>query len=192
MGKHANIMAAEAQISDKIRGQQRYLVGYELLRVYFGQEVNRYPRLRVPWDKCDHEAIHKEGQFYSALARFIIANPQYSDQCNKERIERVASSWVVGTELTVDQVLGPQPVEGGITIGNFSQEQPDGDEQTVTPSSGNREGGQGTGTTSTPETPTRRGSNPGSSSKQQGIVVPASHKRSHRERVRKSNAKDMI
>ncbi|KAM0258101.1 hypothetical protein ACHAQJ_004006 [Trichoderma viride] len=105
--KHANMIAAEGRINDQIKGQQRLLVAYEILREHFGQEVNRYPRARASWKQCDDPLILKEGLFYSALAKFIVSNPEFSDQCTKERIKMVLQSWVPGAKLTVDGIMNP-------------------------------------------------------------------------------------
>jgi hypothetical protein len=42
--KYANILAAESQIHEDITGEYRVICAFELIRMYLGQDCNRYPR----------------------------------------------------------------------------------------------------------------------------------------------------
>ncbi|KAH7313613.1 P-loop containing nucleoside triphosphate hydrolase protein [Stachybotrys elegans] len=90
MEKMAGTMAADAAIDERITGEARYLVAYEMMREYLGQSVNRYSRPRVRWNHMDSELMHNEGLFYTALAKFIVANPAVSEAITTEKAQEIA------------------------------------------------------------------------------------------------------
>ena len=107
--KHVLTLCGEGGIPRQITGTLRLLVAYEIMRIYFGQRVNRYPRMRVFWHKMDHIDIHNEGLFYSALAGLILANPDTCANLNREDVETMADNWKVGTALTLNHLTQRDP-----------------------------------------------------------------------------------
>lgn len=53
---------------------------------------NWYPRVNVPWQRMDDANVEAQGQFYSALARFMMTDPSSSAKVTDENIEAVALS----------------------------------------------------------------------------------------------------
>ncbi|KAL4725515.1 hypothetical protein ACLX1H_007664 [Fusarium chlamydosporum] len=107
--KYAGTLAAEGNINDAITGEYRIICAYEILRVYLGQESNRYPRLRVVWYKMDTEKVRRQGFFYTALARFLFRNPDLQNLITPNTIGQIASRWELGSELTIAHVEPDHP-----------------------------------------------------------------------------------
>lgn len=107
--KYAGTLAAEGNINDAITGEYRIICAYEILRVYLGQESNRYPRLRVVWYKMDTEKVRRQGFFYTALARFLFRNPDLQNLITPNTIGQIASRWELGSKLTIAHVEPNHP-----------------------------------------------------------------------------------
>ncbi|RSL69016.1 hypothetical protein CEP54_002558 [Fusarium duplospermum] len=90
--KHAAILAAKGYIPSEIQGKNRLICAYEIISMWLGLTSNWYSRVGVPWQKMDNEDVDRQGQFYSALARFMMADPGSSVKVTDENIEAVALS----------------------------------------------------------------------------------------------------
>ncbi|RSM20314.1 hypothetical protein CDV31_000809 [Fusarium ambrosium] len=118
--KHAPILAAEGYIPSEIQGKNRLICAYEIISMFLGLTSNWYSRVGVPWQNMDDEDVEKQGQFYSALARFMMADPGSSVKVTGENIEAVALSWAPGHQLTVDHIDGKlPPLENGVVLGSL-------------------------------------------------------------------------
>ncbi|KAM0425351.1 hypothetical protein ACHAPT_009407 [Fusarium lateritium] len=118
--KHAHALTAEADIDTRITGELRLVCAYEMMRRLLGQETDRYPRLRVPWEKIDHPLVAREGLFYSILAHFAMENPQHVQNLAKDKVAQIAASWCPGTDIGKDHVgLLPDLGEAGVKLYNF-------------------------------------------------------------------------
>lgn len=127
--KHAPIVAAEGYIPSEIHGKNRLICAYEIISMWLDLTSNWYPRVSVPWQKMDDANVEAQGQFYSALARFMMADPGSSVKVTDENIEAVALSWAPGHELTMGHIDGNvSPVENGVVLGSLGETEAPGDE----------------------------------------------------------------
>lgn len=119
--KYAVALTAENDIDSRITGQHRLICAYEMIRQIFGQSHNRYPLLRVYWDKIDSTEVITECHFYSALANFFSKYPELSCKVDDASITDVAKRWRYGQVLSPDDVLlnSLELESGGTTIHNF-------------------------------------------------------------------------
>ncbi|KAF4442657.1 hypothetical protein F53441_11698 [Fusarium austroafricanum] len=123
--KYAEILAAEGQISSAIKGQYAIICGFELIKMYLGQDSNRYPRTRVTWCEQNHASVALEGHFYSAVARYLMQNPTHCDKFPRGNLSEVAIRWQPGLELTLDMIEGRAPaLEGGVVLDSRNRENP--------------------------------------------------------------------
>lgn len=121
MHKQAVVLAAEGNIPDQITGQLRLICAYELLREMFGQEFNRYPMARVPWDRCDSDEVRREGLFYSQLAVFLMKTPRYAERITRENMEGIARCWEPGMPVVKQMIVDPSANarQGGVILRNY-------------------------------------------------------------------------
>ncbi|KAM0326629.1 hypothetical protein ACHAQA_006498 [Verticillium albo-atrum] len=73
--KFSQQLASEGLIDPRITGEHRIVCAFEIMAMYFGHRCNRYPRKSAEWHEYDNEKVTKQGQFYSAIARALMANP---------------------------------------------------------------------------------------------------------------------
>jgi hypothetical protein len=124
--KYALVLSAESSISPLLKGEQRSIVAFELMRRYFGHRESRYPRARVEWSKMDHPKIAFEGQFYSALGALLINNPLDGQYITRATLLAMAENWRPGTALTLGHATcegrDPELKEGqsGTELGCFT------------------------------------------------------------------------
>ncbi|KAJ4316159.1 hypothetical protein N0V84_008015 [Fusarium piperis] len=90
--KHAPIVAAEGYIPSEIQGKNRLICAYEIISMWLALGSNWYPKVDLPWEKVDDEDVERRGQFYSALARFMMADSGSSVKITDENIEAIALS----------------------------------------------------------------------------------------------------
>ncbi|RTE76983.1 hypothetical protein BHE90_008561 [Fusarium euwallaceae] len=122
--KHAPILAAEGYIPSEIQGKNRLICAYEIISMFLGLTSNWYSRVGVPWQNMDDEDVEKQGQFYSALARFMMADPGSSVKVTDENIKAVALSWAPEHQLTVDHIDGKlPPLENGVVLGSSGDDE---------------------------------------------------------------------
>jgi hypothetical protein len=58
-----------------------------------------------------------EGHFYSAVARYLMKNPGHFTKIDEFGLEKAASSWKLGLELTLDMIEGRAPkLEEGVEL----------------------------------------------------------------------------
>ncbi|RKK85837.1 hypothetical protein BFJ69_g1445 [Fusarium oxysporum] len=109
--KYADILAAEGDIPDMIQGEYRVICGFELIKRYLGQSSNRYPRTRITWSEQDHPLVAREGHFYSAVAQYLMQNPQHMTKFLNRRLYAIARRWTPELgELTLDMIEARSPV----------------------------------------------------------------------------------
>ncbi|PNP61064.1 hypothetical protein FNYG_14152 [Fusarium nygamai] len=109
--KYADILAAEGDIPDLIVGEYRIICGFELIKRYLGQDSNRYPRTRVTWSEQDHPLVAREGHFYSAVAQYLMQNPQHITKFQGRHLRTIARRWTPEHgDLTLDMIEGRSPV----------------------------------------------------------------------------------
>ncbi|KAF4414693.1 Transcription regulatory SNF2 [Fusarium acutatum] len=109
--KYADILAAEGDIPDLIVGEYRIICGFELIKRYLGQDSNRYPRTRVTWSEQDHPLVTREGHFYSAVAQYLMQQPQHITKFQGRHLYEIASRWTPEHgDLTLDMIEGRSPV----------------------------------------------------------------------------------
>ncbi|CVL02086.1 uncharacterized protein FMAN_08206 [Fusarium mangiferae] len=109
--KYADILAAEGDIPDLIVGEYRIICGFELIKRYLGQDSNRYPRTRVTWSEQDHPLVAREGHFYSAVAQYLMQNPQHITKFQGRHLYEIACRWTPEHgDLTLDMIEGRSPV----------------------------------------------------------------------------------
>ncbi|KAG9502235.1 hypothetical protein J7337_005061 [Fusarium musae] len=109
--KFADILAAEGQIPDEIKGEYRVICGFELIKQYLGQDSNRYPRTRVTWAEQEHPLVTREGHFYSAVANYLMQNPGRFEEFRRRPLRFIALNWNPNQgELTPDMIEGHSPV----------------------------------------------------------------------------------
>lgn len=106
MAKFVTTLTAEGRIPSQIQGEHRVVCAYEILREQLGQACSRYPSTRVKWNGMDSEALYREGLFYSALAQWMLANPDQAHTVNKDKISSIALSWEPGTPFTKEHATG--------------------------------------------------------------------------------------
>ncbi|KAF4341622.1 transcription regulatory SNF2 [Fusarium beomiforme] len=126
--KYADILAAEGQIPDEIKGEYRVICGFELIKKYLGQDCNRYPRTRVTWSEQDHPLVTREGHFYSAVAEYLMLNPAHVDKFihDSKWLSKVARRWTPEQgELTLDMIeLRSQALADGVVLDSRNPEMP--------------------------------------------------------------------
>ncbi|KAF5531381.1 transcription regulatory SNF2 [Fusarium napiforme] len=109
--KYADILAAEGDIPDLIVGEYRIICGFELIKRYLGQDSNRYPRTRVTWSEQDHPLVAREGHFYSAVAQYLMQNPQHITKFQGRDLGVIARRWTPEHgALTLDMIEGRSPI----------------------------------------------------------------------------------
>ncbi|KAG5795548.1 hypothetical protein H9Q69_005407 [Fusarium xylarioides] len=109
--KYADILAAEGDIPDLIVGEYRIICGFELIKRYLGQDSNRYPRTRVTWSEQDHPLVAREGHFYSAVAQYLMQNPQHITKFQGRHLCTMARRWTPEQgDLILDMIEGRSPV----------------------------------------------------------------------------------
>ncbi|KAF5229897.1 hypothetical protein FANTH_14047 [Fusarium anthophilum] len=109
--KYADILAAEGDIPDGIEGEYRIICGFELIKRYLGHDSNRYPRTRVTWSEQDHPLVAREGHFYSAVAQYLMQNPQHITEFQGRHLYEIACRWTPEHgDLTIDMIEGRSPV----------------------------------------------------------------------------------
>ncbi|CRK18704.1 hypothetical protein BN1723_011668 [Verticillium longisporum] len=90
--KVANIIAAQAPIDRRIEGEQLTLCAFEIMATYLGQRCNRYPRKGAEWYEYDGQKMTDLGEFYSAIARTTILNPDLFSNMTPQFIRELAVS----------------------------------------------------------------------------------------------------
>ncbi|UPL03878.1 hypothetical protein LCI18_014812 [Fusarium solani-melongenae] len=114
--KYAPIIVAEGYIPSEIQGKNRLICPYEIIAMHLGHSSSWYPKVNLPWQKMDDEDVERQGRFYSALARFMMADP--------------SSSIKIRQEMTMDHVDGKiPPLENGVVLGSLGRaqdEEPEG------------------------------------------------------------------
>ncbi|PTB35837.1 uncharacterized protein TrAFT101_010688 [Trichoderma asperellum] len=87
----------------------------------FGQEFNRYPVARVPWDRCDSDEVRREGLFYSQLAMFLMETPRYAERITRENMEGIARCWEPGIPVVKQMIIDPSANarQGGVILRNY-------------------------------------------------------------------------
>ncbi|KAK2480190.1 hypothetical protein H9L39_09564 [Fusarium oxysporum f. sp. albedinis] len=115
--KYADILAAEGEIRDEIKGEYRVICGFELIKRYLGQDSNRYPRTRVTWAEQEHPLVAREGHFYSAVANYLMQNPEQYERF-LQPLSDIARRWSPDQgELTLDMIEGRSlPLEDGVIL----------------------------------------------------------------------------
>ncbi|EXK91853.1 hypothetical protein FOQG_05870 [Fusarium oxysporum f. sp. raphani 54005] len=104
--KYADILAAEGEIPDEIKGEYRVICGFELIKRYLGQDSNRYPRTRVTWAEQEHPLVARESHFYSAVANYLMQNPGHYERF-LQPLSDIARRWSPDQdELTLDMIEG--------------------------------------------------------------------------------------
>ncbi|KAI7769331.1 hypothetical protein LZL87_011861 [Fusarium oxysporum] len=84
---------------------------FELIKRYLGQDNNRYPRTRVTWPEQDHPLVAREGHFYSAVAQYLMQNPQHIKKLVHKGLYAIARRWTPEHGvLTLDMIEGRSPV----------------------------------------------------------------------------------
>lgn len=88
----ANIIAAQAPIDRRIEGEQLTICAFEIMATYLGQRCNRYPRKGAAWYEYDGQKMTDLGEFYSAIARTTILNPDLFSNMTPQFIRELAVS----------------------------------------------------------------------------------------------------
>ncbi|KAF5536449.1 hypothetical protein FPHYL_12981 [Fusarium phyllophilum] len=111
--KFADILAAEGEIPDEIKGEYRVICAFELIKQYLGQDSNRYPRTRVTWAEQEHPLVAREGHFYSAVANYLMQNPGHFDEFRHIPLHLIARHWNPDQgELTPEMIKESSPFLG--------------------------------------------------------------------------------
>ncbi|KAF4995405.1 hypothetical protein FGRMN_5189 [Fusarium graminum] len=122
--KCANILAAEGEVPQEIKGEYRTVCGFELIKMHLGQNCNRYPRVRVTWAEKDEDSVTREGHFYSAVAQYLMKNPSDHNKFPQDNLGAIASRWNPELrELTLDMIEGRAPVlQDGVVLDSRNPE----------------------------------------------------------------------
>ncbi|KAF3356302.1 hypothetical protein VdG1_06396 [Verticillium dahliae VDG1] len=83
---------AQAPIDRRIEGEQLTICAFEIMATYLGQRCNRYPRKGAAWYEYDGQKMTDLGEFYSAIARTTILNPDLFSNMTPQFIRELAVS----------------------------------------------------------------------------------------------------
>ena len=128
LAKFVTTLVAEGQMPAQIQGENRVICAWEILRAQLGQACSRYPRTRAKWNEMDGVELYREGLFYSALAQWMLANPDQSHAHDRQQINRIALSWEPGTPLTADHInqeREPLPEGRGVILKDRTSDEED-------------------------------------------------------------------
>ncbi|KAL2682395.1 hypothetical protein Neosp_006846 [[Neocosmospora] mangrovei] len=108
------------EIHQSITGQHRLICAFEIGRSLRKAMVSCYPRVRMHWPNMALPECITEGKFYAAVGRFLMANPSTTHLFTKATMQRIASTWEPGTELSMARIVGNCPaLPNGVEIYNF-------------------------------------------------------------------------
>ncbi|KAH7192771.1 uncharacterized protein B0J16DRAFT_394731 [Fusarium flagelliforme] len=100
--------------------QQNTIRACYFVAMIMGHSCSGYPRLRVHWSRLETVEVRREGLFYFALGKLLEEQPEISAQVTGENISRTALSWVPGTDLTAEHVMGAHPeAADGVILFNY-------------------------------------------------------------------------
>ncbi|KAJ4123076.1 hypothetical protein NW768_010069 [Fusarium equiseti] len=103
-----------------LTAEQKKIRACYFVAMIMGHSSSGYPRLRVHWSRMETEEIRREGLFYFALGKLLDEQPSVAVHVTSESIARIALSWVPGTELTDQHVMGARPeATDGVVIFNY-------------------------------------------------------------------------
>ncbi|EGY17020.1 uncharacterized protein VDAG_08184 [Verticillium dahliae VdLs.17] len=86
------INRTQAPIDRRIEGEQLTICAFEIMATYLGQRCNRYPRKGAEWYEYDGQKMTDLGEFYSAIARTTILNPDLFSNMTPQFIRELAVS----------------------------------------------------------------------------------------------------
>ncbi|KAF4995409.1 hypothetical protein FGRMN_5193 [Fusarium graminum] len=103
-----------------VTGELRRICAFYSAALALGQSSSRYPRARVHWSNMESVEIKREGLFYSAVAKFLVENPECASKFTSETMSKIARSWKPEERLTMDHVDCKLPEhEDGVVLYNY-------------------------------------------------------------------------
>ncbi|KAI8667552.1 hypothetical protein NCS56_00892000 [Fusarium sp. Ph1] len=111
------------EIHQSITGQHRLICAFEIVRSLRMGMISCYPRIRMHWPNMVAPEAMTEGHFYAAVGRFLMANPAATRLFTRATMERIASTWELGTEISMARIVGNCPaLPNPVTIYNYVED----------------------------------------------------------------------
>ncbi|KAJ4175236.1 hypothetical protein NW754_005656 [Fusarium falciforme] len=108
------------EIHQSITGQHRLICAFEIVRSLRMGMISCYPRIRMRWPNMVAPEAMTAGHFYAAVGRFLMANPATTRLFTRAIMERIASTWELGTEISMARIVGNCPaLPNPVTIYNY-------------------------------------------------------------------------
>ncbi|KAM0506746.1 hypothetical protein ACHAP6_003802 [Verticillium nonalfalfae] len=101
---------AQAPIDRRIEGEQLTICAFEIMATYLGHCCNRYPRKGAEWYDDDSQKMIDLGEFYLAIARTMILNPDLFCNMTPLLSRALAVGSKPGMEISREMVAGEAPI----------------------------------------------------------------------------------
>lgn len=122
LSKFAKSLAAEGRIDDRVRGELREIVAFEIMRLVLGQPYSRYALKTKRLRAYHSEDVVMECRFYSAVGQLLLTRPDAAAMVEEHGLEELALRWDPAAPLRPEDLeTSPRPGVG-IRLVAFDQD----------------------------------------------------------------------